>query len=172
METVLLLNASFEPLRVISWQRAVCMMFTGKVEVVEEYDHHIRSVSIVIRAPAVVRLLRYVHISRRTPPLSRTNVLARDHYQCQYCAKHLSSREATLDHVIPRSRGGRTTWLNLVCCCGQCNRKKGGRTPREAHMKLKREPRAPDWLPVLSIHFRGQVPSAWHVFLEGSKRHH
>lgn len=165
MESVLLLNASYEPLRIISWQRAVTLVFCGKVEIVEEYDHDIRSVSIVVKAPAVVRLLKYARIGRKTPPLSRTNILARDNFQCQYCARDLSSREATLDHVMPRSRGGKTTWQNIVCCCSSCNRRKGGRTPREASMALLKVPVQPDWLPVLHIRLYGKVPLSWYTFL-------
>lgn len=165
MQSVLLLNSSFEPLKIISWQRAVSMFFSGKVEVVNEYDHQIRSVSMVIKAPAVVRLLRFVKIGRKTPPLCRTNVLARDGLQCQYCAKHLSAREATLDHLLPRSQGGKTLWDNVVCCCATCNRKKGGRTPAEAKMTLMRKPVRPDWLPVLTIRLHGKVPTSWQIFL-------
>lgn len=165
MQPVLLLNSSFEPMKVISWQRAVTMFFTGKIEVVEEYDHHIRSVSLFIRAPAVVRLLRFVKIGRKSPPLCRSNILARDNFQCQYCARELSTREATLDHVQPRSRGGKTSWDNIVCCCAACNRKKGGRTPSEARMALLNKPVRPDWLPVLTIRLNGNIPHSWHLFL-------
>jgi len=165
MESVLLLNSSYEPLKIISWQRAVTMVFLGKVEIVDEYDDEIRSVSIAIKAPAVVRLLRFVRIGRKSPPLCRTNVLARDKFECQYCSLVLTSREATLDHVLPRSQGGRTTWDNVVCCCSNCNRRKGGRTPREARMALRCRPVKPDWLPVLRIRLNGQIPSSWHIFL-------
>ncbi len=167
VESVLLLNSGFEPLRVISWQRAITLFFSGKVEVVEEYERDIRSVSLVIRAPAVVRLLSYARIGRRSPPLCRTNVLARDNFQCQYCSKELSPKEATLDHVLPRSQGGRTTWDNIVCCCPYCNRKKGGRTPRQAKMALLRQPSKPDWLPVLNIKLHGRIPESWYNFLSG-----
>lgn len=162
---MLLLNASYEPLKVISWQRAITMIFMGKIEVVEEYDHHIRSVSLIIKAPAVVRLLRFVQIGRKTPPLCRGNVLARDNFQCQYCTKVLPAKEATLDHVIPRSQGGKTTWINVVCCCPQCNRKKGGRTPLEARMPLLKKPVRPDWLPVLTVRLNGNLPQSWQNFL-------
>ena len=165
MPSVLLLNSSFEPLKVISWQRAVTMVFMGKVEVVEEYDHDIRSVSFIIKAPAVVRLLRYVNIGRRSPPLCRTNLLARDNFQCQYCRHDLTPRDATIDHVLPRSRGGLTTWENVVSCCSACNRKKGRHTPEEARMSLLRPPRKPDWLPVLTVRLQGQVPESWQTFL-------
>ena len=165
MQTVLLLNASYEPLKVITWQRAVTMFFLGKVEVVEEYDHQIHSVSLVIKAPAVVRLLQFVNSGRRTPPLSRANILARDNFQCQYCTRELAVKEATLDHVVPRSQGGKTSWENIVCACGACNRRKGGRTPKEARMKLLKTPVRPDWLPVLTIRLNGKIPLSWKLFL-------
>lgn len=165
MMSVLLLSSSFEPLRIISWQHAVSLCFLGKVEVLEEYDKNIRSVSLVIKAPAVIRLLRYFRAGRKSPPLSRSNILARDNFTCQYCGKELGAREATLDHVKPRSQGGKTTWENIVCCCTHCNRRKGGRTPREARMTLLKKPVKPDWLPVLHIKLHGQVPNAWRTFL-------
>ncbi len=167
MGSVLLLNSSYEPLKIISWQRAVSMFFMGKVEIVEEYEHNIRSVSIVIKAPAVVRLLQYVKIGMKSPPLCRSNVFARDQFQCQYCARDLSPKEATLDHVVPRSQGGKTSWENIVCCCSNCNRKKGGRTPKEARMLLRKVPQKPTWLPVLHIRLNGKVPSSWRVFFSG-----
>lgn len=163
--SVLLLSSSFEPLRIISWQHAVSLCFLGKVEVLEEYDKNIRSVSLVIKAPAVIRLLRYFRAGRKSPPLSRSNILARDNFTCQYCGKELPAREATLDHVKPRSQGGKTTWENIVCSCGSCNRRKGGRTPKEARMTLLKKPVKPDWLPVLHIKLHGQVPPAWRTFL-------
>ena len=165
MQTVLLLNASYEPLKIISWQRAVTMFFMGKVEVLEEYDHDIRSVSLVIKVPAVVRLLRFINIGRKAPPLCRTNILARDNFECQYCARPLTSKEATLDHVVPRSQKGKTSWENIVCCCTNCNRKKGGRTPAEARMLLRKKPVRPDWLPVLTMKLNGKVPISWKLFL-------
>ncbi|MBX7139319.1 MAG: HNH endonuclease [Oligoflexia bacterium] len=141
------------------------MLFMGKVEIVEEYDRELRSISLVIKAPAVVRLLRFIKLGRKSPPLCRSNILARDSFQCQYCEKILSSREATLDHVLPRSQGGKTTWENIVCSCAGCNRKKGGRTPEQAGMRLMTKPARPDWLPVLNLRFNGNVPQSWQTFL-------
>jgi 5-methylcytosine-specific restriction endonuclease McrA len=166
MTSVLLLNASFEPLRVISWQRAVTLFFSGKVEVVEEYDHEIHSVSLVIKAPSVVRLLNYINIGRKRPPLSRVNVLARDSFTCQYCAVSITPKNATIDHVLPRSKGGKTSWTNVVCCCKKCNLTKGARTPEQANMQLRTKPRQPDWLPVLEFKLHGGIPNAWQSFLQ------
>lgn len=165
MDATLLLNASFEPIRVISWQRAITLFFLGKVEVVEEYDREVRSVSVTIKMPAVVRLLQYVQLGRRRPPLSRINVLARDEFHCQYCNHFLSRRDATLDHVIPRSQGGTTSWENVVTACHECNRKKGGRTPKQAGMHLVKLPLQPEWLPILSMKFHTSLPQAWLIFL-------
>ncbi len=170
MEGVLLLNSSFEPLGVISWKKAVCLFFSGKAEVIEEYERQIRSVSVIINAPAVVRLLKYVRLGRRKPPLSRTNILARDKLICQYCSLELSSKEATIDHIIPRSRGGDGSWKNLVCCCKKCNIKKGSKTLREANMQLIKAPFVPDWLPVLQLKFNGKLPILWKGFIRSKKK--
>ena len=169
MEAVLLLNASFEPLSVISWKRAVCLAFSGKVEIVKEYEDDIRSVSIVIKAPAVVRLLNYVRIRNRKPPLNRVNIMARDSLTCQYCSKKLTSKTATLDHIIPRSQNGPTSWKNIVCCCKKCNLRKGGRTPKQAQMRLIKEPIIPDWLPVIRIRLNGKFPISWSDFIRRSQ---
>lgn len=165
-QSVLLLSSGFEPITVISWQRAITMLFSDKVEVIEEYDLEIRSVSIVVKAPAVIRLLRYVPHAKRSPPLSRVNILARDEFSCQYCGQSLKTREATLDHIIPRSRGGRTSWDNLVCCCRNCNRRKGGLLVGEARMKLLTTPKKPAWLPVIRFRLNGNIPAPWQAFLD------
>ena len=137
----LLLNQGFEPIKVISWQRAITLLFLGKVEVLEEYEASgIRSVNLVIKIPAVVRLLRAFRRHARPVKFSRVNIYARDNYKCQYCGRKASISELTYDHVMPRSRGGMTEWTNIVTCCYLCNRKKGGRTPNEAGMKLLASP--------------------------------
>ncbi len=166
VESTLLLNASFEPLRVISWQKAITLSFLGKVEVVESYEREVRSVTLAMKVPAVVRLLRFVHLGRRRPPLSKMNLLARDEFECQYCGMSLGLNNSTVDHVIPRSQGGGTSWDNVALACHPCNRKKGGRTPKQAKMKLAKVPIAPDWLPVFTFHLRTQIPKSWQLFLQ------
>ena len=165
MDATLLLNASYEPIRIIPWQRAVTLSFLGKVEVVDTYEREIRSVSVAIRIPAVVRLLRFVKLGRRKPPLSKLNLLARDEFCCQYCKLILTRKDATVDHVVPRAQGGMTSWDNVVIACNPCNRRKGGRTPKEARMHLQKRPRQPEWLPVLNVHFHSKLPDAWLIFL-------
>jgi 5-methylcytosine-specific restriction endonuclease McrA len=160
------LNASFEPLNVINWRRAVKLVFLEKVEVVEESEREVRSADRCLRVPAVVRLLRFVGFRAREVKFSRQNIYARDKFRCQYCGERLKATEATCDHVIPRSRGGSTTWSNIVTCCGDCNRRKGGRTPAEAGLKLLKTPLRPSWL--LGFHARfsiQQPPPAWREYL-------
>jgi 5-methylcytosine-specific restriction endonuclease McrA len=166
MEQVLLLNITYEPLRVINWKRAVTMLTLGKVEVVEEYDREIRSVSFAIRLPSVVRLLRFVKKPNTPVKFSRQNIYIRDDYRCQYCGGRFSPTDLTWDHVIPKARGGRTEWENIVTCCIDCNRKKGGRKPSEASMTLIRKPKMPEWLPIIKITFwLRHVPQSWHDYL-------
>lgn len=170
MESVLLLNASFEPMRIISWKKAVCMFFSGKVEVIEEYDAQIRSVSVIIAAPSVVRLLEYVQIGKKLPALTRANILARDRFRCQYCDKQLNAQTATIDHIIPRSLDGKSTWKNLVCCCSRCNRQKGCLSLKKVNMKLLKKPIKPNWLPIVNVRFKNNVPTTWIAFLKAFTR--
>jgi 5-methylcytosine-specific restriction endonuclease McrA len=159
----LVLDQSYQPHRVVSWQRAVTMLFQGKVEVLEEYDEDIRSVSITIRMPAVIRLLRRVIGRKKAVKFSRINVATRDDFRCQYChAKHPLSK-LTYDHVVPRARGGKTTWENIVMACYGCNEKKADRTPRQAGMRLRKEPVKPKSLPVVFFRIDPQatLPEQW-----------
>ncbi|NQT56532.1 MAG: HNH endonuclease [Desulfobacteraceae bacterium] len=166
MEQVLLLNITYEPLKIINWKRAITLLFLEKVEVVEEYNREIHSVSFTIKLPAVVRLLRMVKKPKTPVKFSRQNIYARDKYKCQYCGRQFPTEELTYDHIIPKSRGGKTKWENIVTCCIQCNRKKGGRIHTEAGMKLIRKPSRPTWLPALriTIGFR-EVPHSWRDYL-------
>jgi 5-methylcytosine-specific restriction endonuclease McrA len=139
---VLVLNASYEPINVCAARRAIVLVLKGVAMTEEVNGHILHSARVTIRIPSVIRLLEYRRIPHQTRALSRKNILLRDRNTCQYCGTVLASSELTLDHVIPRSRGGASTWENLVACCHVCNRKKGNRLQSEAGMKLMREPRA------------------------------
>ncbi|MBN1849351.1 MAG: HNH endonuclease [Deltaproteobacteria bacterium] len=166
MEQVLLLNISYEPLKVINWRKAVTLLCLGKVEVLEEYGHEIHAVSFTLKLPSVVRLLKMVQRNKSPVKFSRQNIYARDRYKCQYCGHKHVPEELTYDHVIPKSRGGKTVWNNIVTCCIECNRKKGGRTPQEAHMKLIRKPSRPEWVPAIRITIGiREVPQSWRDYL-------
>ncbi len=138
---VLVLNASYEPINVCAARRALVLILKGVASAEEHGNSHIHSPRHALRVPSVIRLLEYRRIPHQTRALSRKNILMRDRYTCQYCHKTMPSAEMTLDHVIPRSRAGESTWENLVACCHRCNNRKGSRTPEEAGMKLSRQPR-------------------------------
>jgi 5-methylcytosine-specific restriction endonuclease McrA len=166
MEQVLLLNITYEPLKIINWKKAITMLCLGKVEVIEEYDRDIHSVSFTLRLPSVVRLLKMVKRHKSPVKFSRQNIYARDRYRCQYCGDRYATEELTYDHVLPKSRGGRTEWENIVTCCIDCNREKGGRTPKEASMALVRKPSRPTWIPALRITIGfHRVPETWRDYL-------
>src|SRR5262244_1500413 len=141
-QPVLVLNASYEPINVCAARRAIVLVLKGVAMTEEENGHFLHAARVAMRVPSVIRLLEYRRIPHQSRALSRKNILLRDRNTCQYCAEVLPSSELTLDHVIPRSRGGLSTWENLVACCHPCNRRKGNQTPLEATMKLMREPRA------------------------------
>lgn len=163
----LLLNSTFEPLKIISWKRAISLWFDGKVEIISEYeDFTLRSVSITIKCPAVVRLLEYVAGKKYKVKFSRVNVFTRDKYTCQYCGARPGTANLTYDHVIPRSKGGKTVWDNIVTCCVRCNCKKAARTPEEASMRLLTKPAKPDWNPRSRINVAmPHTPDQWREFL-------
>ncbi len=138
---VLVLNASYEPINVCAARRALVLILKGIASPEEFSPLLLHSARHAIKLPSVIRLLEYRRIPHQTRALSRKNILIRDRYTCQYCLRTMPSAEMTLDHVIPRSRTGESTWENLVACCHSCNNKKGNRTPEEAGMKLQRAPR-------------------------------
>jgi 5-methylcytosine-specific restriction endonuclease McrA len=132
---VLLLNQNFEPLSVCSARRAFVLVFLGKAEIVEPCDGlQIHSVQVSFSLPSVVRLGSYVCVPHKRILLSRKNILTRDGHRCMYCGT--TEGRMTIDHVVPRLRGGKDTWENLVCACHRCNNVKGDRTPTEARMAL------------------------------------
>ncbi len=143
--------------------KAISLLFLSKADVVEIYpDHVLRSVSLVLEYPSVIRLRRYIHLPIKSVELSRKNVMRRDNHQCQYCG--VTKPPLTVDHVMPRSRGGQDTWENLVTACIKCNVKKGNRTPEEAHMKLRVVPRRPSHVAFLK-NFGGDIHETWRPYL-------
>jgi len=161
---VLVLNQSYEPLTVCRARRAVVLIFQGKAEMLENGVGFIHSISETVPLPSVIRLARLIKRPYRERKLTRFEIFNRDNYTCQYCGQQ--TRQLTLDHVIPRYRGGQHTWENVVSACVSCNRRKAGRTPREANMKLIRLPSPPRGRPFFSIPYHyTQTQSEWQKYL-------
>jgi 5-methylcytosine-specific restriction endonuclease McrA len=160
---VLVLNASYEPLNVCSTRRAHVLVWKGKAEVVERLDEPLRTATNTYTRPHVIRLVTYVRVPRSVKRrISRRALFARDGWRCVYCGD--SATRLTLDHVVPRSRGGDSVWENVVTACAPCNLRKGDRLLEETHMNLARPPRAPS--PVLFISLAlHRVPDAWLRYL-------
>ena len=163
-ESVLLLNFTYEPLGIVDLARAVRLLFARKVEVVHRGDRDIRTTSIAFPLPSVVRMLYYVRRARKRVALTKKNVLLRDDYTCAYCVTRGSSHDMTVDHVVPRSRGGSSAWENLVACCAACNARKRDRTPVEARMPLRRAPREPRSIPWVVVR-RNTAADEWGKYL-------
>ena len=163
MQQVLVLNASFEPLNVCSLRRAHVLVYKGKAEVVEELDRPLCSAAAKFPWPHVIRLLSYIRVPRIVQrKISRRALFARDGWRCVYCGT--GSGRLTLDHVIPRSRGGDSVWENVVTSCAPCNLRKGNRLLHEAQMELPHPPRPP--APVLFIRLAAQkIPQRWEQYL-------
>ena len=160
---VLVLDVGMRPLRVESWQRAICDLFLGKVEVIEySRDRTIQGVKQVWPLPSVVRVVRHFKRQRIRVKFSRLNIYARDQFTCQYCAVQFPSEDLTFDHVLPRSRGGKTTWENIVTCCIPCNRQKANRVPAEAGVRLRSKPHRPSYLPAITVQMDTRhIPAEW-----------
>jgi len=165
---VLLLNSTYEPMKILTWQQAIMLYFGDKVKVVAEYDDFpLGTQNFTMPCPAVIVLKKYIHLDKKKVTFSRTNVFSRDHYTCQYCGDTPGSSRLTYDHVLPRSRGGKTVWDNIVACCYECNFKKADRTPQEAKMPLLKEPYAPSSFAQLTRNFRSaNMPEQWDPFLQ------
>ncbi len=164
MGKVLVLNASYEPLNITSWRRAVVLLIKGKAEQLENSE---RLIYADFPLPSVIRLRHYVRVPYKEIPLTRRNILERDRHTCQYCG--YKGEQLTLDHVLPRSRGGGDTWENLVTACVRCNVKKGNRTPKEAQMPLRHTPRRPYSSLQFELvkHTRGNLNQEWRKYIIG-----
>ncbi len=168
----LVLNADFRPLSYFplslwAWQDAVKASFLGRVNIISEYDQRVHSPSFEMKLPSVISLKDYVHLDRR-PAFTRFNVFLRDRFRCQYCAVEHRSEDLTFDHVVPRSRGGRTLWTNVVTACQTCNLRKGDRLPRECNMSPVRPAHQPS---TFELHENGRafppnfLHESWNDFL-------
>jgi 5-methylcytosine-specific restriction endonuclease McrA len=164
VQQVLVLNASYEPLNVCSLRRAHVLVFKGKAEVIEQLDRPLCSATGRFPWPHVIRLVNYVRVPRMVQrKISRRALFARDGWRCVYCGT--ASGRLTLDHVIPRSRGGDSVWENVVTSCAPCNLRKGNRLPHEVHMELPHAPRPP--APVLFIRLATpKIPQRWERYLK------
>ena len=159
-----MLNASYEPLNVCSVRRAHVLVFKGKAEVLEALERPLRAATDTYPWPHVIRLVTYVHVPRAAQrKISRRALFARDNWRCVYCGT--TGGRLTLDHVVPRSRGGDSVWENVVTSCAPCNLRKGNRLPEEVSMALRVKPRPP--APVLFIHLATpSIPTGWRPYLE------
>ncbi|NOZ08958.1 MAG: HNH endonuclease [FCB group bacterium] len=159
---VLVLNQNYQPISIAPTKRAIILLFLEKVEVLEHYREFINSPSLSLQLPSVVKLKNYTSFRFRDIGFTRKNILKRDHYTCQYCGK--TNVPMTLDHIIPRRRGGKETWENIVTACMPCNEKKGFRTPRESNMKLLRIPKKPTRITFFQQHVK-KHQQAWKQYL-------
>jgi 5-methylcytosine-specific restriction endonuclease McrA len=193
--SVLVLNKLFMAIHIISVRRAFCLLCKDLAEVVNledgqfatynfatwcdlsEYrtrcfrqvdDDWVCTAHTEIQVPRVIRLLDYDRLPKQTVKFNRRNIFARDNNQCQYCSKKFPTSELSLDHVLPRSQGGASTWENIVCACVACNVKKGGRTPKEAHLHLIRKPEKPKRSPLLNLKMSHSKYQSWRTFLDNA----
>jgi len=161
---VLVLNQSYEPLNLCRVRRAVVLVYRGKAEMLENGSGFIRSADSIFPLPSVIRLAYMIKRPRpNQKKLTRLEVFSRDHFACQYCGKQ--SRQLTLDHVIPRHQGGKHTWENVVSACIPCNRRKAGRTPEQARMRLIQQPYIPHSNIPFYIPYHLQLRSEWQKYL-------
>lgn len=167
MTNTLLIDQCYTPLNVISWQRAVTLLWQGKCEVLEEHDEEIHSISFSMKIPSVVRMLMPVRIRRRAPvKFTRLNIFTRDGFKCGYCGEKFETEELTFDHVVPVSQGGKKTWENIITACIDCNTRKEGRTPEQAKMKLLKKPKQPVWAQVCTVTIGlRKAPENWASYL-------
>lgn len=161
----LLLNASYEPLGVQHVFHSFTLIYKGKAQLIEKKDEPLKGATKEYPKPDVIRLKEYVNVPRTSVKFNRRNIYRRDDYTCQYCGKEFDFGDLTYDHVMPQSRGGETTWDNIVTCCFDCNvNKKGDRTPEEAGLRLLNEPKEPRWTPHEKMNITNP-PKQWNPYL-------
>ncbi len=180
---VLVLNRLFQAIQVTTVRKAFCLLYKGQVKAVapdyttyswenwcdipaQPDDDVISTPAMVIKIPRVILLLHYDSLPRHEVRFTRKNIYFRDRNRCQYCGRRFPTRELNLDHVVPLSRGGTSTWDNVVCCCIECNARKGNRLPAEAGMPPLRSPSKPRWHPLVKLSFAGAQYESWRNFLD------
>jgi 5-methylcytosine-specific restriction endonuclease McrA len=192
--SVLVLNRFYMAVHVVNVRRALGLLFRELAEVIhleegqyanynfdswreisalrasfkKQHEDWIHAINFELQAPRVIRLLSYDRVPRQTLRFNRRNLFARDGNHCQYCGRSFPTSELSLDHIVPRSRGGDTSWENVVCACVACNVRKGGRTPQEAHMKLIRHPVKPKRSPLLSVKLDNPKYESWKTFVDNA----
>lgn len=159
----LVLDRSYQPINTVPWTRAISYVVRERADILEEYD---REVHFNMGMPAVVRLRHSIGTYKKLIKFSRQNVLARDRFKCCFCGAGGRGVTLTFDHVVPRSRGGRTEWENIVSACAICNAKKADRTPEEAGMQLRNKPVRPTWMPSFNMALQSvyKVPEEWRAY--------
>ena len=188
-DQVLVLNRLWQAVNVCSVRRALTLLFEGNAQVVfgdgegdyrtlnfqqwrdlsaadPEADSSVSTISFRIRVPRVILLMSFDRFPKKEVKFTRHNLFERDKNTCQYCGRVFDRHDLNLDHVIPRDRGGPTTWENIVCSCIPCNTRKANRTPAEAHMRLVRKPKRPKWRPFVQVSFGATMPDSWRHFLD------
>ena len=180
---VLVLNRLYQAIQITSVRRAFSLLYKGDARAVEPdyttYDwenwvdvpvqpaeEFITTPELRIKIPRVVLLIHFDRLPPHDVRFTRKNIYLRDRSRCQYCGEHFTTRDLNLDHVIPLSRGGKSTWDNVVCCCLECNGRKGNMLPEEAGLKLLKMPRKPNWHPLIRISFAGRTYESWRNFLD------
>ena len=170
---VLTLASNYEPLGVVSWERAISLIFSNKVTTLEEYENIIRSPSLTMKIPAVIVFKNNKRGKQKNSVrFSRKNVWIRDEGKCQYCQKYVSIATFTIDHVNPKTAGGKTVWENVVTCCYDCNQEKGDKQLKDVNFKLIKLPKKPNRLPYIQeitdghYNLEKNIPQSWKFYLE------
>jgi 5-methylcytosine-specific restriction endonuclease McrA len=184
---VLVLNRLWQAVNVCTAERALALLYTGHAQVVCEDggnfntfsfrewcdfsdqcdgEEAVSSISMRIRIPRIILLLFFDRLPNKEVKFTRQNVFERDKNMCQYCGHKFDRKDLNIDHVVPRHRGGLTTWTNVVCSCLDCNRRKGHRAPEEAGMRLIRKPKKPRWRPFVEVKFTRSADHSWRHFLD------
>ncbi len=160
---MLVLNQNYEAMSICNVQRAVVLLFLGKAELIAAKDSRkVRSTRISFPFPTIVRLRVYIRVPYKKIVLSRKNILRRDNHKCQYCSR--ADVTLTIDHIVPKSKGGTDSWENLVAACVKCNNKKGDRSPEDANMPLHKRPTKPSHITFMK-HFVGRIDDEWKPYL-------